>query len=212
LIRELGYYPVVVEKEPARGKDPKEKSKHYLDSSDMVIFVITKDAVEPSGKPHPKSNVAMEIGLADEKFKPEEKIFFLEVDAKLPSMVTATYIHVKEENYYRAIAQLIKNIKSVLPHPQYEESPAVELNEVDKFIVLELARRWSARPLLRGLLNKEFSIDETKFNIHISQLKSKGVIREGEIAVGGDHSGDLYLELTEQGWELAAKLTEHTEI
>jgi len=212
LIRELGYYPVVVEKEPARGKDPKEKSKHYLDSSDMVIFVITKDAVEPSGKPHPKSNVAMEIGLADGKFEPEKSIFFLEDGAETPSMVTETYTRVRYGNYYRAIAELVRNIRSVLPHPQYEESPAVELSEVEKFIVLELARRWLPRRLLRGLLDKKFSIDERKSNILIAQLKGKAVIREGEIAVGQEHSGDMYLELTGLGWELAAKSTEHTEI
>lgn len=93
LIDELGYYPVVVEKEPDLGLDPNEKSKHYMKLSDIVVFVITKDAIDSSGKPHPKSNVALEIGLAEEMFKSEQKIFFIEQDAKPPSMVTESKKH-----------------------------------------------------------------------------------------------------------------------
>jgi len=210
LIRVLEYYPVVVEKEASYGKDPYDKSKYYMNSSEMVIFVITKDAIDPSGRPHPKSNVAIEIGLAEEKFESQKKIFFVEEGAQTPTMVTKTYIPVKGGNYYKAIAQLINNIKSVLPHKQNEEVPyKMELDEPEKFIVLEMAKDTHGalpRPLLLKLLTEKFSLDERKFNIIRSVLRKKRIIREGEIAIGHDYSGDLYLELTHLGWELASEL------
>lgn len=209
LIRELGYYPVVVEKEPDLGMDPNDKSRYYMESSDMVVFVITKDAVDSSGRPHPKSNVAMEIGLAGDKFKPEKKIFLVEEDAQPPSMVTKTYIRIEQGNYYAAVAHLIRNIRSVLPCMEPEELPTVELDEMEECIVSELAKHAhgeEARPVLLELLAKRFSIDEKRFNIIRFRLKDREVIREGQIGIGHDHSGDIYLKLTGLGWRLASEL------
>jgi hypothetical protein len=209
LIGQLGYYPIVVEREPDLGLDPNEKSKHYLRSSDIVIFVITKDAIDFSGKPHPKSNVALEIGLAEQMFKPEHKIFFIEQDAKPPSMVAKTYISVQDGNYYGAIARLIQNIRSVLDLPKHEEPPPIEMDEITTFIISELAQDTHgalARPVLLQRVTQKFHISLTKFNLIRSQLRGKGIIVEGEIAIGHDYHGDLFLMLTSLGWDLADKI------
>ena len=209
IIRELGYYPVVVEKEPDLGLDPNEKSKHYLYSSDMVIFVITKDALDSQGRPHPKSNVALEIGLAEEKFKPDQKIFFVEEGAKPPSMVTKTYISVEGGNYIKAIAHLIRNIKEVLPHVETSEKEKADLNEVERFILSELAKDTHgclARPVVLERLAQKFSIDEGDFNIVRHKLRRKRIITEGEIAIGHEYHGDIYLMLTGAGWDIASQM------
>jgi len=207
LIRGFGYHPVVVEKEPDLGLDPNEKSKYYLFSSDMVIFVITKDAVDFQGRPHPKSNVALEIGLAEDKFKPEQKIFFVDEGAKPPSMVIKTHIPVQGGNYYKAIAHLIRNLKKVLP--QVESREKVDLNAVERFIILELAKDTHgclARPVVLKRLEERFSMEEGRFNILRHKLRDKEIITEGEIAIGHNYHGDLYLMLTELGWEIASEM------
>ena len=207
LIRELGYHPVVVEKEADLGLDPNEKSKYYLFSSDMVVFVITKDAVDSQGRPHPKSNVALEIGLAEEKFKPDEKIFFVDEGAKPPSMVTKTHIPIQGGNYYKAIAHLIRNLKKIFPQVESRGKP--DLNVIERFIILELAKDTHgclARPIVLERLEERFSTEEGRFNIVRHQLRDKGIITEGEIALGHKHYGDLYLMLTEFGWEIASAI------
>lgn len=212
LIRQLGYDPVVVEKKPSLGMDPGKKSRHYLVSSDLVVFVITKDAVDSSGKPHPKSNVAIEIGLAQEAKK--KQVFIVEAGARPPSMVTKTYISVEEGNYYRAIADLIREIVSALPRGanlEASESPdqIKKLDKVEKRIIEELSKDAygsAARPELLDLLGSELRIDEQAFNIARAQLRRKEIIVEGEIAGGHEYEGELYLMLTSRGWELAKLL------
>ena len=214
LIDSLGFKPIVVEKEPNLGMDPDKKAQYYMQSSDIIIFIITKDAVDSAGRPHPKSNVAIEIGLAKEKFPPEKVIFVLEEEAETPTMVTATHIRVKSANYYRAIAELIKNIKSTFPEQRQEEQPAIGLDEIKRFIIFLLSKDThgsAPRPVLLKLVDKYYSAGEQKFNIVRYELRKEGIIREGEIGLGRRYAHDLFLELTSLGWHLASKIVSEFE-
>ena len=209
LVSELGYYPVVVEKEPDLGLDPGAKSKHYMYRSDLVIFVITRDSVDSTGKPHPKSNVAMEIGLAVEKFKPEQRIFWVEKDARPPSMVTETYIPVQDGNYYKAIAHLIRNIKKTIPSVEPKDEETFNLDDYEKFVVFMLSKQTHgslARPPLFEVMSEKLGIDERQFNLIRFSLKKKRIITEGQTGVGHRYYGHIYLQLTDRGWEIASKL------
>lgn len=209
LVLELGYHPVVAEKEPDLGLDPGAKSKYYMDLCDLIIFVITRDAVDSAGRPHPKSNVAMEIGLAEGKFKPEQRIFWVEKDARPPSMVTETYISAQDGNYYKAIAHLIRNIKKALPsaEPKVEETFGLDNNE--KFFIYMLSTQTHgslAKPPLFEAMAKHLGIDERQFNLIRFSLKKKRLITEGQTGIGHKYSGSIYLRLTSLGWEVASTL------
>lgn len=208
LVSELGHYPVVVEKEPDLGLDPGAKSKHYMYLCDLIVFVITRDAVDSAGRPHPKSNVAMEIGLAEGKFKPEERIFWVEKDARPPSMVTDTYISVQDGNYYRAIAHLIRNIKIALPSAGPKDKETLDLDNEEKFVIDMLSTQThgslAKTPLLEAM-RKEFEITDRQFNLIRFSLKQKRLITEGQTGLGHRYPG-IYLELTSLGWKIASKL------
>jgi hypothetical protein len=209
LIYELGYYPVVVENEPNLGLDPGAKSKHYMYLCDLIVFVITRDAVDSDGRPHPKSNVAMEIGLAQEKFKPEQRIFWVEKDARPPSMVTETYISLQDGNYYKGIAHLIRNIKKAIPNALPEDKQTVSLDDHEKFVIYMLSTQPHgslARPPLLEVMSKKLGIDEREFNLIRFSLKEKRLITEGQTGIGHKYSGHIYLQLTRLGWEVASTL------
>jgi len=212
LIRQLGYYPVVVEKEPDRGKDPNAKSKHYLYQSDIVIFVITRDSVDGSGTPHPKSNVAIEIGLAEDRFPREKKIFFVEEGAKPPTMVTQTYIPVINGNYYVAISALIMNIRNAIPYGKEASQSnysSPELSAIAEYIIKKLTETADSallRPELSLFVTKQLGIKPEEFNITLKVLQKKKLVRLGEMGYGSGHYGEYYVELTPSGVDVGLKL------
>lgn len=110
LLTTLGHEPIIVEKKESLGKDPDDKSYHYMKQCDKIVFVITADAVDKKGKFHPTSNVAIEIGWSNDLFNDQDKVYILVDDAQQPSMINPTYIPFKEGNYIRAINQLIKEL------------------------------------------------------------------------------------------------------
>ena len=180
LLTTLGYEPIIVEKKESLGKDPDDKSHHYMKECDKIVFVITADAVDKNGRFHPTSNVAIEIGWSNEVFNDEDKVYILVDNAQQPSMINPTYIHFREGNYIRAIIQLIKELgyRNTI---EYEDLKIPDLSEKEisclEFFLEEDENEILAGDLF-GLLSKKIDISLTSFKLIINKLLKYDLIEE----------------------------------
>ena len=180
LIATLGHEPIVVERKENLGKDPDDKSYHYMKQCDKIVFVITADAVDNNGKFHPTSNVAIEIGWAKDLFKDENKVYILVDEARQPSMINPTYIHFREGNYICAINQLIKE----LGYEKLIEFGDLKLPSLTKTEIscLEYFLKENDNEILEdGLFDKissEISIDIPDYKLIINKLLKHKLIAE----------------------------------
>ena len=180
LLASLGYEPIIVEKKESLGKDPDDKSHHYMKQCDKIVFVITADAVDKNGKFHPTSNVAIEIGWSNDLFNDEDKVYILVDDAQQPSMINPTYIHFREGNYIRAIIQLIKEFgyRNTI---EYIDLKIPDLSEKEvsclEFFLEEDENEIAASGLFERI-NKKINISQPDFKLIINKLFKYQLIEE----------------------------------
>ena len=98
-----------------RGFTLEEKERHYFDTADGAIFVITPGS-ERLGSLYPSPSVTHEMGQAKQKFqkKPECVIYLVDELCNLPAIDQKTYIGFKRDDMRSIITtltQLIKNLK-----------------------------------------------------------------------------------------------------
>ena len=209
LLTTLGHEPIIVEKKESLGKDPDDKSYHYMEQCDKIIFVITADAVDKKGKFHPTSNVAMEIGWSKEKFKEEDKVYILVDNARQPSMINPTYIHFKEGNYIQAINQLIQNLGYEKPAEQREYVDSLDLSRMDALCLAALAtspNRLLARPKLEEIVFKHCNIDTLRFNLSMHKLQKAKMITAGRFGSGSRYAHQEYYKIIGKGLDFLADL------
>lgn len=99
-----------------RGFTLEDKERHYFDSVEGALFIITPGS-ERLGSLYPSPSVTHEMGQAKQKFqkKPECVMYLVDELCNLPAIDQKTYIGFKRDDIRSAIAamtQLIKNLKA----------------------------------------------------------------------------------------------------
>lgn len=99
-----------------RGFTLEEKERHYFDSAEGALFIITPGS-ERLGSFYPSPSVTHEMGQAKQRFqkKPECVIYLVDESCNLPAIDQKTYVGFNRNDIRSVIAaltQLIKNLKS----------------------------------------------------------------------------------------------------
>jgi hypothetical protein len=199
-LQTLGYEPIIVAKQPDLNLNPDEKAQYYMKKSDYIIFIISRDAIDQKGNSHPRSNVAVELGWSQSIFRDDQIIYILVEDAKLPSMINKTYIHLKKGSYFSAISQLLRNL-NFKKNAKACSDEKIELTKSQFKIILLLANfpnTSSERSVVYNTLNANDNYSIVDFNLDINRLIELKFIIRGEIYTGM-HRGSYYIQLTTFG-------------
>lgn len=122
---------------PDKGLTLEQKEKHYFDSADGFIFIITPGC-ERLGSLFPSPSVTHEMGQAKNKFQksPGKVNYLVEDNCKLPAIDQKAYIYFKRNDIrtvLTALTQLIRNLKDsalfrTTPIPTQIATPPKEFN------------------------------------------------------------------------------------
>ncbi|MBU0999034.1 nucleotide-binding protein [Patescibacteria group bacterium] len=204
----LGFHPIIVNDEDNLGLSPNEKVKHYMNECGAIIFLLTKDTVGADKKIDIKSNVGIEIGLAEERFQKKEKIYCIIDDAKPPTMSSETYIHLTNKFCFKSIAKLVREINSAFSINNTDTN-RTELNKFEKSLLIELSNNkgnMRRQKLNNSIVDKKAS--KNMFDISINNLIYNGFVFEGETGPGGTEYKETYYELTGDGWQFVKAISE----
>lgn len=107
---------IMIPLSPNRGFTLEKKERHYFDSADGALFIITPGS-ERLGSLFPSPSVAHEMGQAKQKFqkKPECVIYLVDAGCNVPAIDQTAYIRFNREDIRSIIAalvQLIRNLKT----------------------------------------------------------------------------------------------------
>jgi len=183
---------------PDKGLTLDNKEKHYFDSSEGAIFLITPGS-ERFGSFFPSPSVSHEMGQAKQKFenKPECVIYLVDESCNMPAIDQKTYIpFVRSDirSVISAMTHLIRNLKSaslfrVEPIPtQTQVSPKKinlndfykNLNPTIKKVLLEMSNRMNgfiSDKDIKTLLGVNFGLLVQDINFLLRDLEySKTVI------------------------------------
>jgi len=117
LLEEFNIGPItMIPLSPNRGFTLEKKERHYFDSADGALFIITPGS-ERLGSLFPSPSVAHEMGQAKQRFqkKPECVIYLVDAGCNVPAIDQTAYIHFNREDIRSIIAaltQLIKDLKT----------------------------------------------------------------------------------------------------
>ncbi|MFH0903675.1 MAG: S-layer protein domain-containing protein [Methanobacteriota archaeon] len=114
-LRELGFYPVIAEKEPSQSRAPGEKIRRLIESSIGAVVLATRDEETSEGW-KPRQNLIHEIGLLEERL-PYKFVVLKEEGAILPSNVNVTYIPFLQGHVADSFIGLLRELKSILEAP-----------------------------------------------------------------------------------------------
>jgi len=117
LLEEFNIGPIImIALSPNQGWTLSEKEKHYFESANGALFIITPGS-ERLGSSYPSPSVSHEMGQATQKFekKPECVIYLVDTNCNLPAVDQRAYIPFNRKDIRSIIAcltQLIKDLKT----------------------------------------------------------------------------------------------------
>lgn len=153
-----------------------------MDRCDKIIFIFTPDAVDKNGQIHPRSNVALELGWARDKFHEKDKIYILTENARMPSMINPSYIHLNRNDLFDSVSKIIKNLD--MPHVASADSAHIDLriseNEKRCLEILQDSEDDSIwKDDLYKIMRKEYGIEPRDVKLIINSLIEGGFFNEG---------------------------------
>ncbi len=173
------------------------KERHYFDSAEGALFVITPGS-ERLGSLYPSPSVTHEMGQAKQRFqkKPESVIYLVDKLCQLPAIDQKVYISFDRNDIRSVIAaltQLIKNLKSAslfrtTPFPTQNTQPdrkfdlgefSMGLGDQIRSVLFDMSNRpngYISDVDLTALLNQKYKLNVQDINFLKRDLESFNVV------------------------------------
>lgn len=212
-LKEIGVENIkMIPSSPDLGLTLQDKEKHYLDSADGMIFLITPGS-ERLGQLFPSPSVSDEMGQAKQIFKrePERIMYLVDKECKIQAIDQRCYIpfdRVNIRSVLEAITLLVKNLKQsglfMEKKTEHKETPYLDIpklsesidEKIKQIICVDFANEPDGIISVVNFFNLEskYKLTTKSMNFIKRSLLSKRLVQYTK--------NGLYLYLTNIGWKL----------